>query len=275
MAEREGTDLPEFDLAEGVRVACDPAATAVVTATRWVVTAGFQTQPVGGRARGTTAVESRDEGGDTLRFDANSRVLSDAFVTRPRSVASDPAPLAAVRDAKELPGSLVLLEGASGFAVEPTSLALYDTTLDCFAAVTSHWGEDPERSPPEAAMVSEHMALLFAGGRYVGWRVRWPLDVVCPMSWPFESPVEVADGPRRDLLGVLLYDWMTIDAQSVVRPDLVDDPEDIAHMVGLRHRARALAGQWPESRWDVIPSVARDVAAQVHWAWGFFRVGEG
>ncbi|MDB4932522.1 MAG: hypothetical protein JWM10_5006, partial [Myxococcaceae bacterium] len=75
-------------------------------------------------------------------------------------------------------------------------------------------------------------------------------------------------------LTALLYDWMCIDAGARVRPDLATDPDDIAHMVALRDRARALAESARLAGDEAVAGVAADVAAHVHWSWGFFRVGE-
>ncbi len=261
-----------FTLGEGVRIACDASVERTDTVTRWVGAVGFRVSAA--PAARAPVVESRDDGGDSLRFDGATRVLREVYLTRPRALAMDSERLEALRSAPEVEGTMVLCEGASGFALPPTERALYDISLDLYAAVVGTWIDEAPIGVLVAVPASEHLAFLFSEGRYVGWRVRAPMDVVCPMEYPPERPVEVAGEEHRGRLAALLYDWMTIDGQSVVRPDLVDDSDEVAHMVGVRARARALAECAPASAHDVTAAVAREVAAQVHWAWGFFRVGE-
>ena len=93
------------------------------------------------------------------------------------------------------------------------------------------------------------------------------------MGWPEVRDATAPSGVSRDELAALLYDWMSIDAGSVVRPDEARDDEDTAHMRGVRDRARALAAT-DACAGDAVAEVARDVAAHMHWSWGFFRVSE-
>ncbi|MEZ4407566.1 MAG: hypothetical protein R3A52_13975 [Polyangiales bacterium] len=121
--------------------------------------------------------------------------------------------------------------------------------------------------------LSEHAALLIDEGAVVGWRVLDPLAHARAMGWPESRDPSPVSAARRATLAGVLYDWITIDGGAVVRPDEASDPEEIAHMVAVRDRAREIADVHPGDA-DDAADVARDVAAHIHWSWGFFRVGE-
>ena len=272
---------PVRTLAAGViaRVAASAGAPAMVTLwsgaqafrARWATDRGGH----GWTSAGCVGSRETDDG-DALRFDAATRVLREVWLTRPGRVAFDEDVWRAALALPATPGTLTLIAG-DDFALPAMDVGVFDLGLmgyvalraEAFAAGVlpfARW---------TALAVSAEMALLFdEGGRWSGWRVLDPVARVRPMGWPDvrETPPEA--GEAREALTVLLYDWMCIDAGARVRPDLATDPEDIAHMVSLRARTRALAESAKRDGYDAVGGVAADVAAHVHWSWGFFRVGE-
>ncbi len=271
-----------FELAPGAVVVLDPAAEVSPAVSFWSGALAFRTRWAADRRTATWTTEgclgSRDEGGDVLRFDPGTRRVRETWLSRPSSVRIDARLLAAVEAAPCVPGVPTLHPDATDFACPPMAAALFDVALGCYAAVTAplaHGGIAALGSPGElrAAAITAHVHLLFAGGRCVGWRVLDPVTHARPMGWPEPREGAVPAGPRRTELTALLYDWMTLDASARVRPDEAADPDEIAHLVAVRDRARRLAALTAPDD-DPVPGVARDIAAHVHWSWGFFRLGD-
>lgn len=210
--------------------------------------------------------------GDALRFDPRTRRLRETYFNRPRAVRIDAERLERVRALDERRGVMVLSPERDLVTLEPTRAALFDVDLAVFAALTERalGGLDGRW---EALRVSPELAIVTIDGAYAGWRVRAPATLARPMGWPEVREARPSGEAHLATLTGLLYDWMTIDAQTRVRPDEASDPEDIAHMVSVRDRARALA-EVSVGENDPVADVARDIAAHIHWGWGFFRVGE-
>ncbi len=222
-------------------------------------------------------VGSREvDDGDALRFDATTRRLRECWLTRPSRVAFDEDVWRAAMALAVTPGALTLTAG-DDFALPAMEVGVFDLALSGYVALR---GSDLAAGASSlagwtAAAVSPEVALLFdAGGRWSGWRVRDPVSRARPMGWPDVREEPIPAGVPRDALTALLYDWMCIDAGDRTRPDLAVDPDDIAHMVSLRGRARSLAEAAGAAGDDAVAGVASDVAAQVYWSWGFFRVGD-
>jgi hypothetical protein len=268
-------------LAEGAtaRVVAPSAATAM--ATLWSGAQAFRARWGSDRATLAWSVDgcvgSREtDDGDALRFDAATRRLRELWLTRPGRVAFDEAAWRAAMALPATTASLALAEG-DGFALPAMDVGVFDLGLTGYVALRSEAfaaGADA-LARWTAAAVSAEVALLFdEGGRCGGWRVLDPVARVRPMGWPDVRESPLGYGPARDALTALLYDWMCIDAGARVRPDLATDPDDIAHMVALRDRARSLAESARLAGDEAVAGVAADVAAHVHWSWGFFRVGD-
>lgn len=253
-------------LAPGVTATLDPAAAAPETSTLWSGAMAFRARWRHDRlAAGWTVddcVGSEGDDGDALRFDVRTRVLREAYLTRPARLRVDEALLARAADAPLLPGVL-RLDGDGPFALAPMDVALFDVSLGFLVSLRAHVGD----VALTAVAASPDLALLFADGAYVGWRARDPAAHARPMGWPEARDVEAPDPARAAALRDLLYDWMVIDASPRAEPGAAP-PEEVEHMAALRDRARALAeGD------DVVAGVARDVAAHAHWGWGFYRLG--
>ena len=266
-------------LAAGAEARVGGAAPA--TATLWSGAQAFRVRLTADRARLQWSVDgcvgSREtDDGDALRFDAATRQLREAWLTRPSRVAFDEGVWRAAMALPAAAGALTLTAG-EGFALPAMDVGVFDLGLagyvalraDAFAA-----GADG-LAGWTAVAVSPEVALLFDASHHrSGWRVLDPVSRVRPMGWPDLQEMPIRAGETRDALAALLYDWMCIDAGARVRPDLATDPDDIAHMVALRDRARALAESAKAAGDEAVAGVAADVAAHVHWSWGFFRVGE-
>ena len=271
--DRSGED---FTLAEGVVLRLRTKATPRPSVTLWSGAVDFRTRWQSDRAGAAWNVEgcvgSVDvEASDALRFDARTLELRESLLRRPKRRRVDPELLAALSATPVEPGALHLASG-EGFTLPPMDVALYDTELGCFVALREGYAERDARSP-RAIPLSEHAALIVDDGALVGWRVTEPLAHARAMGWPESRDPSAVSDARRAALARVLYDWMTIDAGAVVRPDEASDPEEIAHMVALRARARELADVAPGAA-DDAADIARDIAAHIHWGWGFFRVGE-
>jgi hypothetical protein len=235
--------------------------------TRWVRDLTDWTWTVDG------LVATHDAGREVLRFDPDTGVLREAFLPRPGALLRDDALLAAVASAERVPGSLKLSTRVRGEALTACVQALFPLDLAVLAAVT----EELARAGPSASLWAVGLApgvdLLLFEGRWAGWRALDPVSFLRPMGWPEPREGRAPDPGLRGALVDLVYDWMTLDAGERPRPDEVTDPEEIAHLVGLRERARSLAREAvPEG--DPTAGVAQDIAAQVHWGWGFFRVAD-
>lgn len=280
-AEGEASGGPARTLAEGVTARVGPSSCASELATLWSGAQAFRARLAVDRVRpewtSDQCVGSREtDDGDALRFDAATRRLREVWLTRPSRVAFDEAVWRAAMDLPTEQGALTL-EAGDGFALPAMAVGVFDLGLKGYVALRAEAfaaGADA-LSRWSALAVSAELALLFdEGGRWSGWRVRDPVTRVRPMGWPDVRETPLREGASRDALTALLYDWMCIDAGPRVRPDLATDPDDIAHMVSLRARARALAEEAKREWDDAVSGVAADVAAHVHWSWGFFRVPE-
>lgn len=277
----EAVEGPERTLAEGVRARVAPPVAAQEMATLWSGAQAFRARWTADRSRLQWTTEggigSREtDDGDALRFDEATRRLREVWLTRPSRVAFDEDLWRAAMALPEEQGALTLVEG-EGFVLPAMEVGVFDLGLTGYvalraeafaagAAALSRW---------TALAVSPEIGLLFdEGGRWSGWRVRDPVARVRPMGWPDVQETPIREGAAREALTALLYDWMCIDAGARVRPDLATDPDDIAHMVSLRGRARALAESAKLVGDDAVAGVAADIAAHVHWSWGFFRVPE-
>ena len=211
-----------------------------------------------------------DTTGDALRFDATTRVLREAVLARPTKVLFDDRVWNAALDVPVREGALHLVEPAV-LTLPSMDVAMFDLDLAGFVALREG-AATADLAGWCAVRAAQEVARLFdAAGRWAGWRVEDPVRRARPMGWPDVREEPVAEGPDRQSLAALLYDWMCIDASPRVRPDEASDPDDVAHLVALRTRARALAAYAAD---PVVAGVATDVAAHVHWSWGFFRVGE-
>lgn len=268
-----------FTLAEGATARLTAAPEAVPLVTLWSGAQAFRARRHADRTlpgwSAEDAVGSREaDEGDALRFDAATRRLRECWLTRPSGIAFDETVWRTAMALEALPGSLVLTSG-EGFALPAMEVGLFDLALSGYVALRSADVGPGALAGWSAVAVSPEVALLFdAEGRRAGWRVREPVSRARPMGWPDVREEPLPAGEGRDALAALLYDWMSIDAGERVRPDLAVDPDDIAHMVSLRDRARALAEAAGAAGDEAVAGVASDVAAQVHWSWGFFRVGE-
>lgn len=272
-------DARELTLAEGATARRVTGAEPLVTL--WSGAQAFRVRRASDRATsawsadGTVGSREADEG-DALRFDATTRALRECWLTRPARTAFDEGVWRAAMEVPAAVGGLTLAAG-EGFALAAMEVAVYDLGLTGFAALrASDFAAGASGLDGWTAVaVSAEVALLFDGqGRWAGWRVRDPVSRARPMGWPDVREEPPQEGATRDALVALLYDWMCIDAGERVRPDLATDPDDIAHMVSLRARARALAESAAAAGDQATAGVAGDVAAQVHWSWGFFRVAE-
>jgi hypothetical protein len=272
---------PERVLAEGVtaRVAASPPAPEM--ATLWSGAQAFRARWTADRQRlqwmidGCVGSREADDG-DALRFDETTRRLREVWLTRPSRVAFDEGVWRAAMALTAAPGALTLA-GGDGFTLAAMEVGVFDLGLTGYVALRAEgFAEGAEALSRWSALgLSPEVALLFdEAGRWSGWRVLDPVSRARPMGWPDVQEMPIREGEAREALTALLYDWMCIDAGARVRPDLATDPEDIAHMVSLRARARALAETAKERGDDAVAGVAADVAAHVHWSWGFFRVPE-
>lgn len=219
-------------------------------------------------------VGTSDDEGDGARFDPASRALRELYLRRPLRHAVADAPLRAIAAIEASPAHLTLAPEVTSLALPSREVALFDTSLAALvaldAAALAACGDDARGV--SALAVGDGLALLVCDERCVGWRLTDPIAHVRPMGWPDAREAPPLDGDAREALGALLYDWMVIDALPRIDP-VGADGDEIAHMVALRDRARALVpeGALPSDR---VAGVARDIAAHVHWSWGFFRVGE-
>jgi hypothetical protein len=263
-------DARSFTLAQGVTATLDPTAVAMETSTLWSGAVAFRARWRSDRYAQAWTVDGcvgcLDDDGDALRFDAETRALREVYLTRPARHRLDDALLALAASAPVASGVL-RVDSAAPFTLGPMDVALFDVSLGVFAAVRAEVSADV--GPLTAVAASPHLALLFAEGVYVGWRVLDPAAHARPMGWPEAREADGVDDARAASLRALLYDWMVIDASPRVHPVDAASPDEVEHMTALRDRARALA----EGGDDVVSGVARDVAAHAHWSWGFYRLG--
>lgn len=219
------------------------------------------------------------EGTDTLHFDRGTGELREVILRRPRERRVSAEVLGALERLPVREGSLWWRSG-DGFTLTSMQLGLYDTDLAVFIALrdedTLSSLETQRVTEREmcAVALSREVALFLHGDRVIGWRVRDPVSWLRAMGWPESRDPRELSAARREKLTAVIYDWMTIDAGGVVRPDEAQCEEEIEHMVALRERARALSDVPSEAR-DDAAEVARDIAAHIHWSWGFFRVSGG
>ncbi|MBL8604126.1 MAG: hypothetical protein JNK72_19515 [Myxococcales bacterium] len=224
-------------------------------------------------------IGSADTGHDVLRFDPASGALRETWFARPRVLRHDPALVEATRNAAPVAGTLVWVERGPEFEPPLTRECLFSSDLSLAAGFTGAFldglGEGPALPSLGAVAVSESVAILVSDGVYVGWRALDPLLAVRPMGWP---ELRQSEGPRREhreALAALVLQWITLDARGVVRPDETEDAAALRDMRKVRDEARRLAAlETSLSPNDPLPGVARDIAADVHWRWGFFRVAE-
>lgn len=276
----DGARAEVVALAPGVRALWTPAETAPPTSTLWSGALAFRTRWRDDRASlgwtvdacvGTPAVDD----GDALRFDVATRRLRESYFARPRPLLHDDALLRAIAALEPASGALSLSDDAPAFTLCPMDVALFDVSLDVLVALRAgHLDALVARAARgvRALRLSDQLDLLVDDGAYVGWRVRDPMGCARPMGWPETRDAANASATHRTMLAAIVYDWMVIDASERTDPGGAVDPDEIAHMVGLRDRARSLAEVDADER-DPTPGVARDIAAHIHWAWGFFRVG--
>ncbi len=265
-------------LSPGVSMTRDPGVEPVPTVTLWSGASAFRTRWTIDRRNPAWTVDdgpaTRDDGGDVFRFDSTSGRLREAWLARPSAVRVNGALHDAIARCPTTRGSLSIACEVPLGALPNGGYALYDITLGCYVALRAgDFDGLSAESPFRAIAVSPEVALVFVGGRYVGWRVTDPVSCVRPMGWPEPRDGAIPSGVLRERLVSLLYDWMTLDAAPKVRPYEALDAEDIAHLVSVRDRARELAMVATEDG-DPTAGVGRDVAAQIHWGWGFYRVPE-
>lgn len=218
-------------------------------------------------------ISTEDCGREALRFDPATGALREAFFPRPSGLLREDGLLQAIATAERVPGSLRLATRVRGEALTPCTTALFPLDLGLLAAVTDEVARAPEPPTLTCVAVATGVDLLVLEGRWAGWRAVDPVRLLRPMGWPELREPEGPEEPLRRALVDLVYDYMTLDAGPRPRPDEVSDPEEIAHLVSFRERARALADTAVPAG-DPTPGVARDIAAQIHWGWGFFRVAE-
>jgi hypothetical protein len=273
---------PLREITTGVRVRVDARASRREVSTLWSGALAFRTRWRQDRFGVEWSVDgcigSREGDGDAMRFDAVTRALRETYLARPARVRADEALLAHLAALEASPGELVLAPDVVEFTLDPADVALFDLALATFVGLRADWIERRRDavvsgSTPglDAVSVSRHVALLFDENAYVGWRVRDPLACVRPMGWPEAREAAPIPEAHRARLAALVYDWMTVDAAPRVAPAEASDPEEVAHLVAIRERARELAEE-PCAELDPTAAVARDIAAHIHWGWGFFRV---
>lgn len=282
---RDRQVLGRYVLVDGVELLREVRADTPAVSTLWSGAQALRTRWRGDRMDGAWSRDeclgSLDAGGDVLRFDPDTLRIRETYLVRAPTARIDAALWEAVRTAPTLDGTLSLDAEARAVAFEVPSAAegLFDVELRCLAGLTAAYLErraeaEGDTVPPlEAVPVSSVVSLLFSAGRYVGWRALNPIVAVRPMGWPEVRESPTPDPAHRDALVALLHAWMTVDAQGALRPDEVDDPSLLAPMLAVRDQARALAALDLDPA-DPIPGVARDIAADVHWRWGFFRLGD-
>ncbi len=280
----EAEGAPAIDaltLAPGVTVRLDRSAPAPESVTRWNGALAFRTRLRADLTDPSWSAENSigtpdDDEGDAARFAPQTRALRELYLNRPIALRFDDVTLRRVSDVVDEEGALTLAPEVGTFSLAPADEALFDVSLASLVALRRGVADTLSAGAAglRAVRVSPHVSLLFVAGRYVGWRVRDPLSQVRPMGWPEAREAAALDARARDALASVLYDWMVIDASPRVAPAEAADPDEIAHMVSLRERARALAERAAEAdERDPTPGVARDVAAHVYWSWGFYKVG--
>ncbi len=219
-------------------------------------------------------VGTTDDEGDGARFDPASRALRELYLRRPLRHAVGDALLRAIASLDAPRVEIALAPGCAALTLPSCEVALFDTSLGTLIALDDATlvacGDDARGL--SALTVGEGLALLVREARCVGWRLTDPVSHARPMGWPDTREAPPLDDDARAALTALLYDWMVIDALPRIDPVGADE-EEIAHMVALRDRARALSPAGPATL-DRVGGVARDIAAHVHWSWGFFRVRE-
>jgi GNAT superfamily N-acetyltransferase len=268
-------------LAPGVTLRLDRAAPPPASVTRWNGALAVRTRLRDDLTDPSWSAENsvgtpEDDEGDGARFAPQTRALRELYLNRPATLRYDDATLRQVSDLGDDEGALTLAPEVGAFSLAPADEALFDVSLASLVALRRGVADALAGGAAglRAVRVSPHVSLLFLAGAYAGWRVRDPLSQVRPMGWPEAREPAPLDARAREALASVLYDWMVIDASPRVAPAEASDPDEVAHMVSLRERARALAeGAREADECDPAPGVARDVAAHVFWSWGFYKVG--
>lgn len=222
------------------------------------------------------AIGTADDDGDTMRFDAVTGQLRETYLNRPAALLVDDALLARVSALTAHEGALSIAPSTAPFSLPVTDVALFDVSLACLSALRRDAIDLLARDEGDtlAVPLGDGVSLLFVEGRYAGWRALDPIARARPMGWPEGRDPRPLRDEERAALTSLVYDWMVIDASPRIEPVDATDPDEIAHMTTLRERARALseAAHARDER-DPIAGVARDIAAQILWGWGFYKVG--
>jgi GNAT superfamily N-acetyltransferase len=269
-----------LSLTADVTVAFDASTRGPATVARWSGALAIRTRwrddliTTGWSVEG--AIGTGDDEGDTMRFDAVTGQLRETYLNRPVGLLVDDALLARVNALTPREGALSIAPSTAPFSLAVTDVALFDVSLACLAALRRDAVDRLARGEADAFAVSvgDGVSLLFVDGRYAGWRARDPIALARPMGWPEGRDPRALRDDEREALTSLVYDWMVIDASPRIEPVDATDPDEIAHMTTLRERARALseaAGERDER--DPVAGVARDIAAQILWGWGFYKVG--
>ncbi len=280
-SERVPESLPaiELSLAADVTVRFTPDAPSVERVARWSGAQAIRTRWRADLASPGWSVDecvgTSDDDGDAMRFDPKTGALRETWFNRPSELRFDDALLARVSSTSDRDGVLIVVDRTKSFALPPTEVALFDVSLACLVALRREAAESLSGGADALSIgLCSGVSALFVDGRYAGWRARDPLALARPMGWPETREPRPLDEDERAKLASLLYDWMVIDASPRIDPADAKDPEDIAHMLALRQRVRALAEiEGDADERNPAPGVARDVAAQILWGWGFYKIG--
>ncbi|MFO0653111.1 MAG: GNAT family N-acetyltransferase [Polyangiales bacterium] len=277
---REETSGKVFQLADGVSAVFIPSAQTPETVARWSGAQAIRTRWRDDLSASGWSVEgcvgTRGDDGDALRFDPTTGLLREAYLGRPVALRFDDELLARVAALPDHEGALTVSVTTPPFELAATDFALFDVSLGWLVALRA---EAVEALAGDAASVTavrlcDRVSIVFASGRYAGWRARDPVAIARPMGWPEGREPRELSADERAALTSLVYDWMVIDASPRIEPAEAEDPEDIAHMTALRERARALSERDGDAdERDPVGGVARDVAAQILWGWGFYKIG--
>lgn len=269
-----------FQLADGVPAVFLASAETPATVARWSGAQAIRTRWRDDLSASGWSVEgcvgTRGDDGDALRFDPTTGLLREAYLGRPVALRFDDALLARVAALPDHDGALTVSVTTPPFELGATDFALFDVSLGWLVALRTESVEALSHGDASvtAVRLCDRVSIVFANGRYAGWRARDPIAIARPMGWPEgREPRALTDAERASLTS-LVYDWMVIDASPRIEPAEAEDPEDIAHMTALRERARALSESEGEAdERDPVAGVARDVAAQILWGWGFYKIG--
>ncbi len=277
---REEPSSEMFQLADGVTAVLVASAPTPATVARWSGAQAIRTRWRDDLSASGWSVEgcvgTRDDDGDALRFDPSTGMLREVYLGRPAALRFDDALLAAVAALPDREGALTVSVTTPPFELGATDFALFDVSLSCLVALRAEAVEALTNGDASATALrlSDRVSLVFVRGRYAGWRARDPIAIARPMGWPEGREPRALTEAERASLTSLVYDWMVIDASPRIEPADATDPDDIAHMTGVRERARALSECDAEAdERDPVAGVARDVAAQILWGWGFYKIG--